>query len=151
MYILIRTDKLRCTLRDFDSKVRDSENVLNLGICRAISSKLSKGALSGRSSSREGAVTVSEDMVWLLFVFDLRRSFLFSSARCRLWNRKKNIDIISVLEESLVFFSNCFICYNTDVKNLRFTATAYNNYKLWRYITFVRKCTYTSFCILISE
>lgn len=64
---------------------------MNLGIWRAISSKLSMGSLSGRSSSLEGAVIVSEVMFRILLLLCF---FRFSSARRRLWNRKKNIDII---------------------------------------------------------
>lgn len=68
--------------------------LINLGICRAISSRLSTGSLSGRSRSRDGAVNISEFIFLLSFVTVLN-FFRFSSARCRLWNRKKNIDIIS--------------------------------------------------------
>ncbi|CAH2034434.1 unnamed protein product, partial [Iphiclides podalirius] len=62
----------------------------HLGIWRAISSMLSRGSLSGRSRSREGAVIVSEPMFCLLLLF---RSLL-SSVRRRLRSRKKNIDIV---------------------------------------------------------
>lgn len=65
---------------------------MHLGILSSISSRLSMGSLSGRSSRREGAVSVSDDdMLYRGFEW---RFFRFSSARRRLWRRKKNIDIL---------------------------------------------------------
>lgn len=76
-----------------------------LGICSAISSKLSLGFIGVFSNSLDGAVrcVLKSERLTRLNTFAPRRCrnsifffFLFASSRCKLWRRKKNIDILHV-------------------------------------------------------
>lgn len=86
----------------------DWANKSNLGICRAISSKLSLGFIGVFSNSLDGAVRwLKSPRLTRRNTLAPRRSrwrssifffFLFASSRCKLCSRKKNIDILQLIE-----------------------------------------------------
>lgn len=102
----------------------------HLGIWRAISSRLSEGLIGVRSKRREGAKVrwPVESLTHLNTLAPLRWRCcwrccstrflrLFSSARCRLCNRKKNIDILRVVVGWFCFVGGWRMLWRVDCRN----------------------------------